>query len=341
MIDLSSMEALRAACTDFADGDAAAADAARARQAELVKPEGSLGRLEDIAVHMARWQRTPRPRLADARIIVFAGSHGVTRNGVSPFPDEVNAQMLGGFRAGFAAICQLAEAFGARLEAIDCGVGEPTGDLASEPAMTEEGFLEAVRKGVDAVGGIEDILIFGDMGIGNTTAAAAVAAALFGGTGADWAGRGAGLDETGLARKAAVVDRSLAFHGDALGDPLEALRRVGGREMAAIMGACLAARRHGVPVLLDGYIVCASVAPLRMLDPAGLDHAMAAHCSAEPGHRRVLERLELDPLLGLGMRLGEGSGAATALGLVRAALACHNGMATFAEAAVAGRKAEA
>lgn len=340
MIDLTSMDALRAACKNLPEGDDSAAEAARARQDQLVKPAGSLGRLEDIAAHLARWQGRERPRLDDVRITVFAASHGVTRNGISPFPDEVNAQMLGGFRAGFAAICQLAEAFGARLEAVDCGVDTPTGDLASEPAMTEAEFLEAVGKGVAAVHGDEDLVIFGDMGIGNTTAAAAVAAGLFGGRGLDWAGRGAGLDEEGLARKAEVVDRALATHHDSLDDPLTVLRLMGGREMAAIMGACLAARRHGVPVLLDGYIVCASAAPLGLIDGAGLAHAIAAHQSAEPGHRRVLANLGLEPLLDIGMRLGEGSGAATALGLVKAAVACHNGMATFAEAAVAGKKAD-
>lgn len=341
MIDLSSIDALRTAFSSFPEGDAEAAGAAGARQGQLVKPAGSLGRLEDIALHLARWQGRERPKLDNVRITVFAGSHGVTRNGVSPFPDEVNAQMLGGFRAGFAAICQLAEAFGATLEAVDCGVADPTGDLAAEPAMTQAGFLEAVGKGVSAVSGDEDLVVFGEMGIGNTTAAAAVAAALFGGDGARWAGRGAGLDDAGLSRKAEVVDRALKTHAAALSDPLEVLRLLGGREMAAIMGACLAARHHRIPVLLDGYIVCASVAPIHRLNPAGLEHALAAHCSAEPGHGDVLKQLGLDPLLMLGMRLGEGSGAATALGLVRAAVACHNGMATFEEAAVAGRKDDA
>ncbi|MEC9347919.1 MAG: nicotinate-nucleotide--dimethylbenzimidazole phosphoribosyltransferase [Pseudomonadota bacterium] len=337
-MDISTFDVLRALARDLPPADRAARHAALARQDQLVKPAGSLGRLEEIAVHLAAWQGREIPRADKVRVIIFAGSHGVTKHGVSAFPDAVNAQMFAGFNAGFAAICQLSRAFGAELSTVDCGIATPTADFTAEPAMSEEEFLNAVALGFDSVAGDEDLLVFGEMGIGNTTAAAAVATALFGGPATDWTGRGTGLDDAGVARKAAVVERGLMIHGAAHDDALEALRRLGGREMAAIFGACLAARRAGIPLLLDGFIVTAAVAPLQILaGDDGLAHALAAHESGEPGHRKLLQRLGLRPLLGLGMRLGEGSGGATALGLVRAALACHSGMATFAEAAVAGK----
>ncbi|WP_281018091.1 MULTISPECIES: nicotinate-nucleotide--dimethylbenzimidazole phosphoribosyltransferase [unclassified Minwuia] len=334
-----TLDHLRGLIADLPPSDDASARDAAARQDNLVKPAGSLGRLEEIAVHMARWQGTARPAMDRARTIIFAGSHGMTKHGVSAFPDEVNAQMLAGFGAGFAAICQLTQAFGAELSVVDCGIATPTADFTTQPAMDESAFLAAVAMGMDAVRGTEDLLVFGEMGIGNTTAAAAVALALFGGEARDWVGPGTGVDDAGIARKADVIARARAIHGADLDDPLLALSHVGGRELAAIFGACLAARRHRIPVLLDGFIVTSAVAPLHRIAGAdGLAHTLAAHQSGEPGHQRLLARLGLDPLLALGMRLGEGSGAATALGLVRAALACHNGMATFAEAAVAGSK---
>ncbi|WP_119419182.1 nicotinate-nucleotide--dimethylbenzimidazole phosphoribosyltransferase [Desertibaculum subflavum] len=339
MMKITKAAELRDLLADLPAKHAAIEAAARQRQGRLVKPPGSLGRLEDIAVHLAAWQGNVTPRADAVRIIVFAGSHGVTRYGVSPYPDAVNAQMLAGFRAGIAAINQLARAFDASLTAIDCGVDRPTGDMTATAALDEEEFVAAVNTGLGAVSGAEELLILGDMGIGNTTAAAALAAALFGGGGVDWAGPGAGLDSQGVRNKAAIVDRALRHHGAALKDPIEAARRVGGRELAAIMGAALAARLHRVPLLLDGFIVTSAVAPLLRLAPGALDHAIAAHESGEPAHRRCLHAMGLVPLLSLGMRLGEASGAAAAIGLVRAAVACHNGMATFEEAQVSGPSA--
>lgn len=328
----ATMADLEAMLASLPGGHDAAEKAARDRQDQLVKPAGSLGQLERIAIHLARWQDREKPQLGKVVITIFAGSHGMTRHGVSAFPDEVNAQMFGGFQAGMAAICQLAEAFGAELRTIDCGIGNPTADFTEAPAMTEEGFLAAIGQGVNAIDGDEDLVIFGEMGIGNTTAAAAVSASLFGGAADTWVGAGTGVGNDGVRRKADVVQKGLACHGSPAG--LQALRCLGGREMAAIAGACLEARHHSIPVLLDGFIVTSSVAALGQ---EALAHCLSGHCSEEPGHRRVLDRLGLDPLLNLGMRLGEGSGAATALGIVRAAVACHNGMATFAEAAVAGK----
>lgn len=332
----ATMADLQALLTNLPDGDAEAEQAARARQDQLVKPAGSLGQLERIAIHLARWQGRERPKLNKVVITVFAGSHGMTRHGVSAFPDEVNAQMFGGFQAGMAAICQLADAFGAELRTVDCGIGNPTADFTEGPAMTAEGFLTAIGQGVNAIDGDEDLVIFGEMGIGNTTAAAAVATALFGGDAAGWVGAGTGVDQEGLKRKADVVERGISANAASGLQGLEALRCLGGREMAAIAGACLEARHHSIPVLLDGFIVTSSVAAL---GADRLAHCLSGHCSEEPGHRVALDRLGLDPLLNLGMRLGEGSGAAAALGVVKAAVACHNGMATFAEAAVAGKSA--
>ena len=330
----TSSEALLAACRDLPAGSDEAAAAALARQDTLTKPQGSLGRLEALAAWLARWQGRALPRLDKVEIIVFAGSHGITARGVSAFPAEVTAQMVANFAAGGAAINQLARSAGAGLTVVPLEIERPTADFTIAPAMAEGEFLAAVATGFEAVPADADLLCLGEMGIGNTTAAAALAAALFGGSGSDWVGRGTGVDDAGLGRKAAAVDAALNHHGLVLADPLAALAAVGGRELAAIFGATLAARLHGIPLLLDGFVCTAAAAPLARLHGAGLAHAVAAHVSAEAGHRRLLQRLVLEPLLDLGMRLGEGSGACLAVNIVRSALACHNGMASFAEAGV-------
>jgi nicotinate-nucleotide--dimethylbenzimidazole phosphoribosyltransferase len=315
--------------------DEAAADAVAQRQARLTKPPGSLGRLEEVVGWLARWQRRDMPRLDQVDVVIFAGNHGVTAQGVSSFPVEVTVQMVANFQAGGAAINQIAAIAGAKLSVVPLSLDQPTADFTQEPAMTEGEFLKAVNAGFDAVVPGTDLLCLGEMGIGNTTAAAALAAALFGGTGADWAGRGTGLDAEGVARKAAVVDRALALHADHLADPWQVARCLGGRETAAILGATIAARRHSIPVLLDGFVCSAAAAPLAKLMPGGLDHALIGHVSAEAGHRRLVRILDRPALLDLDMRLGEGSGATLAVNLLRSALACHAGMATFAEAGVA------
>jgi nicotinate-nucleotide--dimethylbenzimidazole phosphoribosyltransferase len=332
----SSLDALRALARDLPGPDAAAAAAAAAREPTLTKPAGSLGRLENIAAWMAAWQGRHPPRLERARCVVFAGNHGIASQGVSAFPPEVTVQMVANFRAGGAAINQLCRAGGADLDVIALDLERPTAPFDTAPAMTEEDLLAALNAGLTLDLTDTDLLIVGEMGIANTTAAAALALALFGGAAVDWVGRGTGVDDAGLARKRAVVEAAMAHHGAALADPLEALRRVGGRELAAMAGGILAARRARVPVLLDGFICCAAAAVWHRLTPGGLDHAMAGHVSQEPGHRRLLALLDKAPLLDLGLRLGEGSGAAAALGVVRGAVACHAGMATFADAGVAG-----
>jgi nicotinate-nucleotide--dimethylbenzimidazole phosphoribosyltransferase len=337
MTRFATLQALRAACETLPDGSAEAEEAVRARQATLTKPPGSLGRLEDAAAWLARWQGRAMPRLDRVAVLVFAGNHGVVARGVSPYPPEVTRQMVANFAAGGAAINQLARVAGAELRVIALALEHPTADFVAAPALDASAFLEAVSTGFEAVAPGLDLLCLGEMGIGNTTAAAALAAGLFGGGGALWAGRGTGLDDAGLARKRDVIDAALAHHAGVLGDALGVAAALGGRELAAIFGAVLAARLQGVPVLLDGFVCTAAAAPLAVLHPGGLAHAWLGHVSAEAGHRALAERLGLVPLLDLGMRLGEGSGAAAAVPLLRAAVACHTGMATFAEAGVADR----
>lgn len=334
---ITSISALRDLLQALPAGDAAAEAAARERQASLTKPAGSLGRLEALAEWLARWQGRAVPRLDRVRVAVFAGNHGIAARGVSAYPPSVTAQMVANFASGGAAINQLARLAGAELTVVPLDLENPTADFTVAPALNEISFLAAVNAGAAVVEPGLDLLCVGEMGIGNTTAAAAVCAALFGGGALRWAGRGTGVDDAGLANKQRVIDAALHFHGKNLDDPLEVLRRVGGRELAAMFGAVLAARLHGVPVLLDGFVATASVAPLSRLATDGLAHASAAHCSAEAAHRFLLANLCLNPLLDLGLRLGEASGAALAVLLLRAAVVCHSGMATFAEAGVADR----
>jgi nicotinate-nucleotide--dimethylbenzimidazole phosphoribosyltransferase len=256
---------------------------------------------------------------------------------VSAYPAEVTAQMVANFSAGGAAINQLARTVGANLHVIPLALEQPTADFTQALAMNEDAFLAAVGTGYEAVSSDADLVCLGEMGIGNTTSAAAIAAALFGGGGTRWAGRGTGVDEEGLARKRSAIDTGLARHAALLRDPLSSAAAFGGRELAAILGAALAARQRRIPVLLDGFVCVAAVAPLAKLRADALDHALAAHVSAEAAHRMLLGELRLAPLLDLGMRLGEGSGAAVAVSVLRAALACHACMATFAEAGVANK----
>ncbi|KQZ81819.1 nicotinate-nucleotide--dimethylbenzimidazole phosphoribosyltransferase [Mesorhizobium sp. Root157] len=329
-----SLDDLRSACINLPAGSDAAAAAVARRQDTLTKPQGSLGRLESIAAWLARWQSRDMPKLDRVKVFVFAGNHGVTAQGVSAFPSEVTVQMVANFAGGGAAINQLARVAGADLAVIPLDLDHPASDFTQEAAMDEAAFLTAVSAGYDAVTKDLDLVCFGEMGIGNTTPAAAISAALFGGGAEKWTGRGTGVDDSGLARKIKAIDAGLARHAETLSDPLKIAANLGGRELAAILGATLAARHHGIPVLLDGFVCTAAAAPLASLHPTGLAHTLAAHVSAEAGHRNLLEALSLQPLLDLGMRLGEGSGACLAVNIVRSALECHARMASFAEAGV-------
>ena len=328
---------IRALITKMSGPDEAAVAAVRAREAQLTKPAGSLGRLEGIVEWLAAWQGAARPHVDQPLVAVFAGNHGVVAQGVSPFPQSVTQAMVANFAAGGAAINQICKSFDLGLKVYELALEQPTGDITLGAALDEKACAGTIAFGMEALASGTDLLCLGEMGIGNTTVAAAIYHALYGGGAQDWVGRGTGVDDEGLKRKAKAVADAVAFHRQHLNDPLEILRRLGGREIAAIAGAILAARIQRVPVLLDGFVVCSAAAILHALDATALDHCMAAHVSAESAHAKVLERLGKQPILALGMRLGEGSGAALAAGVVRAALACHLGMATFAEAGVAGK----
>jgi len=328
---------LRALVGRMRGPEEAAVAAFRARDAELTKPPGALGRLEDIARHVAAWQRRSPPAVTRPLVAIFAANHGVVKHGVSAYPAAVTRQMLENFAAGGAAINQICATFDIGLKVFDLALDLPTGDITVEAAMDERTAAATFAFGMEAIAGGSDLLCIGEMGIGNTTAAAAIHHALYRGDAADWVGRGAGVDDDGLQRKVAAVQKAVALHGAHRGDPLEVMRRLGGREIAAMAGAIVAARLQDVPVILDGYVATAAAAVLHALNPAALDHCLAGHVSAEGAHGAVLERLGLKPVLDLGLRLGEGTGAALAVGIVKAAVACHAGMATFAQAGVSGK----
>ncbi len=339
--------------------DSAAESAARERQAVLTKPPGALGELEALAIRLAAMQGSARPTLDSIQVTVFAGDHGVAAEGVSAFPQAVTGEMVKNFARGGAAISVAAHALGARMEVINLGtvadigavsgvlhqsLGAGTANMVHEAAMTEEQCARAINIGRQSaerarLAGVQ-LFIGGEMGIANTTAATALACALLATTGRpyaqpEWlAGPGTGLDAAGVAHKAAVIERALALHRVAIGDPFEALRRLSGFEIAALTGAYLACAKMGLPVLVDGYISTAAALAAERLCPGTAAWFIYAHTSAEPGHARILAALDARPLLNLGMRLGEGSGAAVAVPLLRMACALHNGMATFAEAGV-------
>ncbi len=327
---LSEFQALLAA---MPGPDPMAITAAAQRNEQLTKPPGALGRLEDIAIWVAGWQGTAQPRTDRAQICIFAGNHGIAARGVSAFPAEVTAQMVANFASGGAAINQLAKTFGAKMTVEALDLETPTADFTQGPAMSEAEVVAALLAGWNAPDATANLLVVGEMGIGNTTSAAAIATALYGG---EWVGRGTGVDDAGLARKVAVVTAGLAANPAAHQNGLQALRCLGGREIAAMAGSLARARSLRIPVILDGFIACAAAACLEACVPGSLTHTIAGHLSAEGAHGRLLQQLGKSPLLSLGLRLGEGSGAALAIGIVRAACACQSGMVTFAEAGVAG-----
>ncbi|WP_300016349.1 nicotinate-nucleotide--dimethylbenzimidazole phosphoribosyltransferase [uncultured Roseobacter sp.] len=329
----SDMAGFRSLLAAQPGNDTEAMAAATARNGQLTKPPAALGRLEDLAIWYAGWRGTARPVVEKPQIIVFAGNHGVAAQGVSAFPPEVTAQMVLNFQHGGAAINQLARTFGAQLDVHALALDRPTADFTQTAAISEADLVEALQTGWTAVDEGADVLVTGEMGIGNTTSAAALAAALFGGTASDWTGRGTGVDDAGLETKTRVVAEGVALHGGQ-GDGLETLRRLGGREVAAMAGAIARARSLRIPVLLDGFICCAAAACLEKTVAGSLDHCVASHLSAEGAHQRMLDALGKSPLLSLGLRLGEASGAALSIGVLKGAVACLSGMATFAEAGV-------
>ncbi|HEY4333993.1 MAG TPA: nicotinate-nucleotide--dimethylbenzimidazole phosphoribosyltransferase [Ilumatobacteraceae bacterium] len=322
---------LTEALATLPERDEAAYAAVTERAANILRPAGALARLDVVAAWVASWQRTPSPAVQRPAALIFAADHGVTAAGVSKYPTDVTAAMLAAYRAGKSTINAFAAVAGASVEAIDVGVGRPTGDIRTEPAMSAERFDEAVEAGRTAVEALDaDLLVLGEMGIGNTTAAAAVAAALGGGEVAAWVGRGTGVDDEGLSRKREAV-RAAVTRIVGVVDPLDVLREVGGTELVAMAAAMAAARHRQLPVVIDGYVVTAAAMALAFAVPSALDHCLVGHCSAEPGHRRLLERLGKAPLLDLDMRLGEGSGAMAAVPLVAMACAGITNVPTFGE----------
>ena len=316
--------------------DESSLEAVRQRDAVLTKPPGSLGRMEELAEWLAGWQGRPAPDVKRPLVAVFATNHGIADRGVSAFPQAVTRQMVENFAAGGAAINQLCRAFDIGLKVFELALDLPTPDIVATDAFQESECAATIAYGMEAIDGGIDLLCLGEMGIANTTVAAAIYHALYGGEAADWVGRGTGVDDAGLGRKADAVAAAVGrLSGER--DPLEILRRVGGREIAAMCGAIVAARMERVPVIVDGFVTTAAASVVHAMDPKAVDHCLFAHCSAEAAHARVLERLGKEPLLDLGMRLGEGTGAALAAVMVRAAAELHNGMATFEQAGVSGK----
>ncbi|MEM1110504.1 MAG: nicotinate-nucleotide--dimethylbenzimidazole phosphoribosyltransferase [Pseudomonadota bacterium] len=337
---------VKAVCTE-------SAEAARARQVELTKPPGSLGILEDLAVAFAGWQGVVKPQLNSVEIAVFAADHGVVDAGVSAFPKSVTGEMIRNFATGGAAISVLARSLGARFSVLNLGTANPLGPLAGvrelglapgtanfceSPAMSEDALLAALGAGQEAVSAHSDLFIGGEMGIGNTTSAAALASVILNLPPETTVGRGTGIDDDGLERKRAAVEAGLALHKVPNDEPLTALRCLGGLEIAGLLGAYIACAQRGIPVLVDGYIASAAALLACSINAGVRDWLLFGHRSAEPGHRYILDHLKARPLLDLEMRLGEGSGAAVAVPLLHSALALHNGMATFAEAAVSEKQ---
>lgn len=332
--ELTDLNQFRALLGNAPVIDQNATQVASERNALLTKPLGALGRLEDLAIWYAGWRKDARPQIRAPQVIVFAGNHGVTAQGVSAFPPEVTVQMVANFEHGGAAINQLARAAGARMDVHVLELNRPTTDFTVGSAMSDGDCLDALQTGWTAVDSDADLLVVGEMGIGNTTSAAAICHALFGGAADDWTGRGTGVDDAGLRIKTDVVARGVALHKSDGADGLDILARLGGREIAAMAGAIAAARVLRIPVILDGFICGAAAACLQALNETALDHTVAGHQSDEAGHAALLKSLGKDPLLSLGLRLGEGSGGALAINILKSAVACHSGMATFAEAGV-------
>jgi nicotinate-nucleotide--dimethylbenzimidazole phosphoribosyltransferase len=335
---IRSLDELRSHLGDLPGPDEDAIAAVRRREPQLTKPPGSLGRLEEITEWLAAWQGRHPPQLAQVRAAVFAGNHGVADQGVSAFPKEVTAQMVANFQTGGAAVNQLCSEANVGLTVFELALEMPTTDFTTGPAMDDTGCLQSMVFGMSSLQDPADLICLGEMGIGNTTAAAAICHALYGGKAEDWTGPGTGVAGSALENKIRVVREGVEKNRAAMTDGLEVLRCVGGRELAAIAGAILAARWQRCPVLIDGFICTAAAATLHAMNPNALDHCIIAHASAEPGHAMLVERLGKKPMLDLGLRLGEASGAVLAVQLVRSALACHTGMATFAEAGVADKE---
>jgi len=314
--------------------DHVVANKARDFQKQLTKPEGSLGKLEDLAIWMAGWQKTFKPSIKNPHCIIFAGNHGISNKGVSAYPSEVTAQMVENFKQGGAAINQLCKLSNIALSVIPINLEKPTKDFSEEKAMNLSETLSAMQLGYNSVPKKCDLLLLGEMGISNTTSATAIACALFKTSVKKWTGLGTGISEKNLKNKISVIQKGLKLHGKKFDSVIEILSCFGGREMAAIVGSIIAARVRGIPILLDGFVSTASAATLTIFNKNILEHCLISHLSSEPGHKGIILKLKKEPILDLNMRLGEASGGGVASLIIKAAVVTHNKMATFSEAGV-------
>ena len=331
---IASFDEVRLLIDELPGPDHESQKCAAERELKLTKPEGALGKLEQIVDWLAAWQGEYPPKINHPRTAVFAANHGVAELGVSAFPSSVTEQMVQNFISGGAAVNQLCKVFDSDLRVYELALDQPTNDFTKGPAMTEAECAHAMAYGMMAVEPGLDVLCLGEMGIGNTTSASALSLALFGGNAKDWVGNGTGISSDALDKKIKIVQQSCEIHKNKEGDPLAVFAALGGLELAAIAGAILAARLARVPVVLDGFACTVAAAILYAIKPGTINHCLVSHCSVEPGHKKLLGKINKDPLLDLGMRLGEGSGATLALGIIRAALECHLGMATFESAGI-------
>jgi len=332
---ITSLDNLRDILRNLPGPDIAARDAAIEREPHLTKPKGSLGRLEELAAWLSAWQGHHPPEMSNPACATFAGNHGIMAHKVSPCPVEVTWQQSKNFGEGGGAINAMCRSTGTAFKVYEIEIETFTKDFLEEPAMSEEDFVNAFNVGMAAVSSDMSVFCPGEMGIGNTTPASAMMHALFGGTAEDWTGYGAGAVGDILARKIEVVRKGVEKHMADKPDAVEVMRRLGGRELAAMAGATLSGRLQRVPILLDGFPCTASAAPMEVFQPGALDHCKVSHASAEAGHKLATEYLKQRPLLDMDMRLGEGTGGALAVNLLRAAVICHNDMATFDDADVA------
>ncbi|MEM7071131.1 MAG: nicotinate-nucleotide--dimethylbenzimidazole phosphoribosyltransferase [Pseudomonadota bacterium] len=300
----------------------------------LTKPLGSLGQLEELCRWYARWSKRYPMKINHPRVAIFAGNHGVARQNVSAYPASVTMQMVENFKNGGAAINQICKILDSDLRVYELALQHPTRDFTEATAMDEKECADAISYGMTAVENHIDVICIGEMGIANTTSAATLAYGLLGGKASDWTGVGTGIDKKTLQHKTDIVEQAVKLHKKPDMDSFDWLAAVGGREIAAMVGACIAARIAHIPVILDGYTSSVAGAILYKINKSAIDHCIIAHQSSEAGHRHLLKKIGKKPLLQLDLRLGEASGAAIALNILKIAIKCHHSMASFAEAGV-------
>ncbi|WP_375642062.1 MULTISPECIES: nicotinate-nucleotide--dimethylbenzimidazole phosphoribosyltransferase [unclassified Bartonella] len=325
----SPFDDFRALLTNLPVADEFSIILAKKRQKNLTKEQGTLGKLGDIAVWYAGWRGTEKPIVTRPLVAIFSGNHGIVEENVTPFPQSMTQKMVQNFASGGAAINQICIAYDLGLKIFDLALEYPTMNITKDAAMDERSAAATMAFGMESIAGGTDLLCIGEMGIGNTTIASALCLALFGGEVEEWTENGMESEDDFYQRKIAAVKTAISLHKDYLNDPFEIMRRLGGREIAAMVGAILAARIEKIPVILDGFVATAAAAVLYKMHPKALDHTLVGHVSSETAHRKLLKKIGKEPLLDLGMRLGEGTGAAMAAGIVKAAVLTHAQMVVF------------